>query len=175
MGTKRFLLPVIILLTVFSFNISFAQDAKLDEAFRNLAKNTWKNSEELSSIHNDLISTARAENTSKNYRQAAMILDSADDISTAVTLMQYEFFILVTKPFIQDDKIKPYCQHIFHTLEYTMTELKSLDEHFEGIYGLLDNKAALASAEKAKTIIKDTLNEIQSAMTFLDKTIKSMS
>ena len=172
-GMKRILFLVTALLMVFSFNISSAQNVKIDQELRGLARNIWKYSDELQSIQNDLVSIAQAE-TVKSYKKASLILDLADDVERTETIMQYEFFILVTKPFIDEDKMKPYCQHIFHTLEYSMMQINSFHKHLQDIYDLVENKAALHSADKAKKIIKDSLTEIESTSTFLDNAIKAM-
>ena len=112
--------------------------------------------------------------SSKSYNKAGLILDLTDDIDGVETIYKYEFFILVTKPFINEDRIKPYCQHIWHTLEYSNMHIKSLQKHLQDIYGLVENKEAQHSVDKAKKIIRDSLTEIESAMGFLDKKVKSM-
>ncbi|MDJ0986718.1 MAG: hypothetical protein QNJ26_14345 [Desulfobacterales bacterium] len=170
----KFIFSVTFIWMVFGFNISFAQDVKIDEAFRSLAKNIWKYSEELNSIRNDLIPTVEVENSAKNYTQASIILELAGDINSVETIYKYEFFLLVTKPFINDDNIKPYCQHIFQTLQYSKMEINSLQKNLQNTYRLLENKAALNSAEIAQKIIKDSLSEIESTATFLESAIRSM-
>ena len=170
---KRILCLVTALLVGLTFNVSAAQDEKIDEALRSLARTLWSYSEELQTIQNDLVSIARAE-SSKSYNKAGLVLDLTDDIEDVETILKYEFFILVTKPFISKDKIKPYCQHIWHTLEYSNMHIKSLQKHLQDIYGLVEDKAALHSVDRAKKIIRDSLAKNESTMDFLDKTVKSM-
>ena len=170
---KRILFLVTVLLVVFALNTTAAPDEEIDRALRALARKIWSYSEELQVIQNNLISIATVE-SSKSYNKAGLILDLTDDIDGVETIYKYEFFILVTKPFINEDRIKPYCQHIWHTLEYSSMHIKSLQKHLQDIYGLVENKEAQHSVDKAKKIIRDSLTEIESSMGFLDKKVKSM-
>lgn len=170
---KKVLCLVTLLLAGFTLNASATQDEKIDEALRSLARTLWSYSEELQTIQNNLVAIAKTE-SSESYNQAGLVLDLTEDVEDVETILKYEFFILVTKPFINKDKIKPYCRHIWHTLEYSSMHIKSLQNHLHDIYGLVENKAALHSVDRAKKIIKDSLAENESTMDFLDKAVKSM-
>ena len=127
-------------------------------------RNLNLNSGKLRNIQKDLYAIAK----SIGYPGDGAVLRIMDEIDKAATAMHYQFLIMVTAANVDKGQIEVYYTFIVFTLrDETSINLKSTLESIQGYYPYLKNNAALYSADKAKKIIRDSINEMESTMKVL--------
>ena len=168
---KRILFSITVMLVVFSFNISYSQDVSIDGVLDNLPKKMWPHFQEIGAIKKDFWVIIK---NTDNMNQKSVMFDLLNGINDASDIYDCQLKLLFTKLFVDESKMKPYYEFIHHTLKMSYVDLDNAHKTIQDYYTLVENKAALHSADKAKKILRDSLSEIESTMTLLDNAIKSM-
>jgi hypothetical protein len=162
---KRILFSATVLMVTFSYNISYSQNIGIDE---NLITKMGIYIQEMKVIKAD--SRGMFEPTDNMDETTMELLIYFVQVEDAFDIYESLLSLLNTKKFVDKNKMKLYCEHILNCLLFANLDLDGLQRSIQYRYTIMENKAALNSADKVKRIIKDSRAEIQSTMESLCKT-----
>jgi hypothetical protein len=160
---------VTVLLLVFIFNLSHAQDVNIDEALVSLSGKIVDNHKELRAILGDLLSIGNAA-----HGDRGTISSIIDDIEKAQIVYVFQNYLILAKNHVHKDEVKNYCSVLMQSLSSSKLELDNSYSKMRVSYPYLTNKAALHSVDKAKENLLDIMNEIKTTTALLDNAIKSV-
>ena len=171
MRTKKILVPLTLLLVVFSFNLSYSQDVSIADSLFILASSLNRNYNELQDIRSDLASIGKV---TKDQADKIAVGQIVGFVNIAATVYEYQIAFLSTSALIREDKLKVYCELSRVGLKRTKKYIDYYYESTQKTYPFLENKAALHTVDKVKKNLLDSLGEIESTMKVLDDAIKSI-
>ena len=172
MSFKKIFFTLTVLLVVFSFNLSYSQDANVDAAFNSLQSKSDILLKEISPIQDDLraVSKSFSDETARgHYTQIMVSIREGSDLISIIKL------ILASKEFVDKEKMKSYFQYMHTNLRLFYDDLTRMTGRLEievKMFGV--PPAVILLTKKAIKIFNEYLGEMESTIKVLDNAIKSM-
>jgi hypothetical protein len=157
---------------VFSFNLSYSQDANVDAAFNSLQSKSDILLKEISPLHDDLRAVSKSFSDETASRHCTQIIVSIREGSDLISIIK---LILASREFVDKEKMKSYFQYMDTNLRlfyYDLTRMTGGLEIEVKIFGV--PPAVILFTKKAIKIFDAYLAEMESTITVLDNAIKSM-
>jgi len=155
---KRFIIGVVVLLSVLGSNVSYAKKVEDDRVWNRIKSNI---------DHYDIMIRPTIKKfgdftrATTDIKLQSSALDAIKPVKNFQNICSHIAYILGTKEFIDSSKLDEYYNYIFSILPYICQDLRIEYEDLDRKSLLVKNKALINIVRKAQHTMLETLNDIK--------------